>query len=310
MPNPHIASSFPDLTELTATFTDIFNERFKVEARSPGEVYRVVNNKAINTRYSTVSGMGQLEQFTGSVTYGDVSQGYDMTLTPVQFQRGFSLERLLAETDQHDIMNGKPRALGGAAARTRNIHIFRPYNNAFTVDTLFASHSEGVALCSNSHTTTTGASTATGFDNLVTTALSAVAVASARVQGLNFRDEQGEKIDTLKFDLIRVPQQGNMEEIAWEIVNSGGKWDTALNNANFNKGKYTVDAEIYLDDANNWFMEDSMMRKDIGLIWQEATPPEFAMVEDFDTLIAKWRCYGRWGNYWQGWPWVIGAQVS
>lgn len=310
MPNPHIASAFPDLTELTAKFTDIFNERFKSEAKSPGEFYRVVGNKSINTRYSSVSGMGQLSEFTGSVSYGDVAQGYDMTLTPVQFAKGFSIERLLADTDQHDIMNGKPRGLAGAAARTRNIHIMRPWNNAFSVDSFFGSHSEGVAMCSNSHTTTTGASTAAGFDNLTTAALSSVAVSAMRVQGLNFRDEQGEKVNNLKFDTILVPQQGSMEETAWEIINSMGKLDVANNNANFNKSRYDVKTDIYLDDANNYFMYDSMMMKDHGLVWQEANEPEFANVEDFDTAIAKFRVYGRWGNHWYSWQWLVGANVS
>lgn len=310
MPNPAIVTNFPDLTELTAKFTDIFNERFKDEGDLVPSFYKVVNNSAINTRYSTLSGMGQLVEFTGSINYGDVAQGYDVTITPVQFARGFSIERLLADTDQSDLMNAKPRALGSAAARTRNTHAVRPFDNAFSVDSFFASHTEGVAMCSNSHTTTTGASTATGYDNLSTAALSSVAVSSMRVQMLNFRDEQGERIANLKPDTLLVPQQGNMEEVAWEIMNSMGKVDEATNNANFNKGRYGVKAEIYLSDANNFFMYDSGMCKDNGLVWQEATKPEFAMVEDFDTLIAKWRVYGRWANHWISWPWIVGAQVS
>lgn len=310
MPNPHVAGSFPDLIELTAQFTDIFNERFKAEGDRVSDYYRVVNSPNINTRYSTVSGMGQLVEFTGQINYADVAQGYDMTLTPVQFARGFSIERLLADTDQTDIMNSKPRALGTAAARTRNYHAVRPWDNAFTVDALFASHTEGVAMCSNSHTTTTGASTAVGYDNLTTAALSSVAVSAMRVQALNFRDEQGEKITNLNFNKILVPQQGNMEETAWEIVNSMGKVDDVVNNANFNRDRYSVKVDIYLSDANNFFMYDETMMKDSGLVWQEATKPEFAMIEDFDSLIAKWRVYGRWGNHWISWPWVIGAQVS
>ena len=310
MANPAIASAFPDLTELTAKFTDIFNERFKDEGDRVPEYYRVVTDKSINTRYSTVSGMGQLVEFTGTINYGDVAQGYDVTITPVQFNRGFSIERLMADIDQHDIMNSKPRALGAAAARTRNVHAVRPWNNAFSVDAYFGAHTEGVSMCSNSHTTTTGASTANGYDNLVTTSLSSVSLSSMRVQGLNFRDEQAEKIGNLKFDTLLVPQQGNMEETAWEIVNSMGKVDTANNNPNFNKDRFSLKADIYLDDANNFFLYDSGMSKDHGLIWQEAVSPEFAMVEDFDTLIAKWRCYGRWANHWISWPWVIGAQVS
>lgn len=307
---PALATQFSDLTELTAMFTDIFNERYKAEATDIEEFYRVIRDKRINTRFSTVSGMGQLEEFVGQVNYGTVAQGYDVTVTPVQFAKGFSAERLLLDTDQHDVMAGKPKALGTAAARTRNYHKFRVFDSAFSVDSLFAVHTEGVPLCSNSHTTTTGASTAVGFDNLDTAALSAVSVSANRVKMLNFRDEQAEKIDNIEPSLILVPQQGTMEQTAWEIVNSMGKPADVTNDANFNKDRYTVKAKLQLSDANNWWMIDPGMMKENGLIWQDAVAPEFANIEDFDSLIMKWRAYGRWANHWVSWPWVNGNNVS
>ena len=39
-------------------------------------------------------------------------------------------------------------------------------------------------------------------------------------------------------------------------------------------------------------------------------PAEFAMVEDFDTLVGKWRLYSRYGHGHNDWRWVLGAQVS
>ncbi len=34
------------------------------------------------------------------------------------------------------------------------------------------------------------------------------------------------------------------------------------------------------------------------------------MIEDFDTLVAKWRGYGRWGMTYIDWRFIIGNQVS
>lgn len=307
----HIPSQFPDLLETTAKFTDIFNETYKRESSDIEEFYRVVRNPTVNVRFSSVSGMGQLMEFTGLVDYGTIAQGYDVTVTPVQFARGFSAERTLMDDDQFSILNGKPKALGTAAATTRNYHKFRVFDNSFSVDSLFGVHTEGVSLCSNSHTTTTGASTAVGFDNLTTAALSSVAISAMRVQMLNFRDEQGERIDGNSPNVLLVPQQGSMEETAWEIINSMGKWDEVTNTANFNRDRYTVKAKLQLSDANNyWLISDSGMKGDQGLVWHERNAPEFANIEDFDSLIMKWRAWGRWANHWIGWRWVIGAQVA
>lgn len=304
-----LPGNFSDL--LDARFTDIFTNRFKDEPDRISEFYHVITGTQVSERFSTVSGMGQLDAFAGQITYQDIAQGYDVIITPVQFASGFAVERTVVQDDLFNILDKKPRGLADAASRTRQYHAARPFDNAFTIDTLFTQHSEGVSMCNNSHTTTTGASVATGFDNLVTTGLNAVSVSAARVQMLNFRDEKGERVSNIMPDTILVPQQGSMEETAWEIVNSIGKVDTANNNRNFNEGRYTVKAWIYLSDANNWFMYDSRkLKSEDGLIWVERVKPEFAKTEDFDSMIAKWRCYGRWANGYVEWRYILGAQVS
>ena len=39
-------------------------------------------------------------------------------------------------------------------------------------------------------------------------------------------------------------------------------------------------------------------------------PAEFAMIEDFDTLVAKWRGYARYGLTYVNWRFINGSQVS
>jgi hypothetical protein len=306
---PAISGNFGDL--LDARFTDIFDSRFKDETDRISEFYHVITGTQNTERFSSVSGMGQLQAWSGTVPYDDVYQGYDASITPVEFALGFSIERKLVEDAQFNIMDGKPAALADAAARTRQYHAARPFNNAFSIDSLFASHSEGVSMCSNSHTTTTGASTAIGYDNLITSSLSAVSLSAARVQMLNFRDERGERMTNVMPDTILVPQQGSMEETAWEIIKSDKQVNSANNNKNFNEGRYQLKSWIYLDDANNWFLFDSRKLKGAdGLIWVERTKPEFANTMDFDTMLKKWRVYGRWGHGYVEWRYILGASVS
>ena len=37
---------------------------------------------------------------------------------------------------------------------------------------------------------------------------------------------------------------------------------------------------------------------------------EFAMAEELDTLVAKWRAYSRYSFMWNDWRWVLGGIVS
>jgi phage major head subunit gpT-like protein len=190
--------------------------------------------------------------------------------------------------------------------RRRQKDAARIFVNAFSVDSYFYNHSEGVALCSDSHTTTSGASTAVGFDNKMTAAFSAVALAAAFIQMQGFRGDAAQVLD-IRPDEIWYPT--SLYEQVYEVVKSMGKVDTANNNKNVHKGGYTgVDWE-YITDTNDWWMVDSSMMKD-ALKFVDRVKAEFGMIEDFDTLVGKWRLYARYGLGWNDWRWVLGSQVS
>ena len=306
MPVPHTTDSFGDL--LDPRFQEIFNDNFPQLNDMLPEIYAFPpDNGRIDMRFSQVSGYGDIPEFSGSVTYQSAAQGYATTITPIEFASGIQVERRLFDTDQYSIMNQRPSGLARAAQRTRQKHGARQFNNGFSVDTKFYSNSESVALFSNSHTTTVqSASTSSGFDNLVTTALSAVAVAAARIQMRGFRDAAANRGDVEPDELLYPP---DLYEIAFEIVESMGKVDEATNNRNVHQGRYRLMEWNYLNDANNWFMMDSSLRKE-SLKWFDSVAVEFAMAEDIDTLIAKWRLYLAYSMAFIDWRWVLGSQVS
>lgn len=305
MATPHLPQNFGDL--LDPRFQKIFYEEKPQIPSMIGTIYTMVpTNGRNNMTWSEVGTLPDIEEFTGTVNYSSSSQGYDVTMTPVEFAGGFQVARKLYDDDQYNIMDQRPKALRTSFDRVREKHAHRLFNNAFSVDSYFYQHSEGLALCSDSHTTNSGASTAAGFDNLGTAALTATAVAAARIQMVGFRGDQAEKIDVMP-DELWYPTE--LYEQAYEILQASGKVDTANNNPNVHKGKYTGYECRYFTDANNWFMCDGSLRK-MYVMWQDRIGVEFAMIEDFDTLIAKWRGYGRWGNVYTNWRWVFGAQVS
>lgn len=301
---PMVKGNFADLIDKRVT--RLFYDQYKQLSDRIAEVYNVDSSSDSYEKLSSVGSLPDFSQFTGTVNYQNQSQGYDVTATHVPFSSGIQIERELYDDDRHGIWERRPVALAKSAQRTRQKHAARIYNNAFSVDTFFSNNSEGVALCSDSHTTTSGASTASGFDNLVTSSLSAVAVAAARIQMRGFRGDVAERISIVPSRLVIPP---DLFEIAYEITESEGKLDSANNNANVHKGKYEVMDWEYLTDTNNWFMEDGSTKKE-SLTWYDRIPLEFAMAEELDTLVAKWRAYMRYSCMWNDWRFILGASVS
>lgn len=306
MATPQTSTNFGDI--LDPTFQRIFDEKYAQLPDMLPTLFSMPGTGPRNdqTKWSSVGTVGDFTQFTGTVGYQSQNQGYDTTATHIEWVNGIQIERKLFDDEQYNIMNGRPSALATAAQRTRQKHGARIFVNAFSVDTFFYNNSEGVALCSDSHTTTSGASTANGFDNLGTASLSAASVSAARTQMRGFRGDQAERISVMP-DELWVPI--DLQDKALEIVNSQGKPETANNDTNVQNGRFTVRDWNYMTDANDWFMADSTLRSE-SLFWVDRIPVEFKMVEDFDTFIKKWRSYMRYSNAWTDWRWVFGAQVS
>lgn len=302
---PMVSGSFGDL--LDPRFQKIFSDEKKQLKSMIGEIYTIVpTNGRNNMTWSEIGTLSDWAEFTGTVDFASLNQGYDVTMTPLEFTKGIQVERKLYDDDQYHIFDQRPKQLVYSGHRKREKDAARIFNNGFSNDTYFYVHSEAVALCSNSHTTTSGASTASGFDNLSTASLTATAVFAARLQMLGFRDDQAEKYDIEPDELWFPPDLG---EAAFEIVKSAGKIDTANNNRNFHEGRYTLHEYRRLTDANNWFLCDSAQRKQY-LFWCDRIPMEFAFIEDFNTLVAKWRGYYRVGMTYTNWRWCNGSQVS
>jgi hypothetical protein len=306
MAAPHISTNFGDL--LDPRFQKIFYEQYDQLPSMIDDLFaKQTHNGRADMKWSSVGAFGDWTDFTGTVTYDSLNQGYDTTATYLEFVSGCQVERKLFDDDQFNIMDKRPQGLAIAANRTREKHAARLLNNMTSVDSYFYVNSEGVALVSDSHTTNaSGVSTATGFDNKVTSALSATALSAARIQGQKFRDDRGNRMQ-VNFDELWIPI--DLYDQAWEIVNSTGKLDTANNNKNVHEGKYKIKSWNYLTDASDWSLQDSTMRK-MCAHWVDRTPMEFKMAEDIDTLVAKWRGYMRYAFAWTDWRFIVGASVS
>ncbi|MCI0563974.1 MAG: Mu-like prophage major head subunit gpT family protein, partial [Nitrososphaera sp.] len=201
-------------------------------------------------RWSQIGDLAEFSQFNGSVTYQDIAQGYDVTAEHLAFSNGLQVTRQLYDDDRHGVWERQAPGLADSWQRTRQTEGMRMFNLAFSVDTKYYNNTEAVALCSDSHTTTAaGISTASGFDNLSTGALSAVNVGTLRTQMRGFRGDVANRISVVP-SLLLVPV--DLMDRADEITKSSMQPDSANNNYNPQQRFKAVDSE-YLTDTNNWF---------------------------------------------------------
>lgn len=305
MGNPMDSGAFGDL--LDKRVTKLFYDELDQLQDRVSEFYAMDSSKDSYERWSSVGELGDFAEFNGAVVYQSQSQGYDVTAEHLTFVNGFQVTKQLYEDDRHGIWERKSPALANSYSRTRQSHAARVFNFAFSVDTKFYNNSEGVALCADAHTTNSGASTATGFDNYVTSSMTATSVGAMRTQMRGFRGDVANRISVMP-DTLLYPI--DLADRADEIIKSD-KEPTTPNNA-YNaqgNGRWTGKDWEYLTDTNNWFMLDSKNEKQ-WLVWFDRIPLEFGKAEEFDTFVAKWRARCRYSYMWLNWRWIIGAEVS
>ena len=150
---PAVSANFADL--LDPRIQKVYNDTYKQLPDRISDFYDVVSGSDAPTkdRYvmSAIGTMGDVEEHTGTVNYDDVSQGYDVTITPKEYSKGFQIDRKLFDDDLTGIIDGKPRGMATAFQRTRQKHAASVFNNAFSLDTTWLNNTEGVAQIGRAH---------------------------------------------------------------------------------------------------------------------------------------------------------------
>lgn len=281
---------------------DIVRSELAAESRIP-MLFNVATSRKAQEHSLAMGGMSDWTAFEGVIDYDDLEMGYKTTYTHAEYTKGFQVERKLVDDDQYSVITRRPRALATSAMRTREKHAASVFNNAFSSS---YTGGDGVALCSASHPYSPG--NASTQSNTGTTALSYTSVISTRKLMREFKDDRGELVMVVP-DTILVPPE--LEDTAWEIVNTQLKPGTADNDANFVRSKVrNVIVWDYLTDANNWFLLDSSLAA-MYLNWFDRVPLEFSMdpTSDFN-LWARFRGYMRYSYGWDDWRWIYGHAVT
>ena len=255
-----------------------------------------------------VGGMGDWLEYEGAIEYDDAVQWYKTTYTHKEYARGFKVERSLADDDQYNIINKRPKSLALAAMRTREKHAASIFINAFT--DAYAG-GDAVGLCSAAHPNSPA--DAAVQNNEGTYSLTYDNVVLIRRTMREFKDDRGELV-AVNPRLILIPPE--LEDTANKICRTMRGPDSQQPDVADYAANLVADRGIdflvwdYLTDANAWFLIDPELAK-LHLRWFDRVPLEFAMdpTSDF-TLEARFRGYMRYSYGWSDWRWVYGNNPS
>ncbi len=277
---------------------------FMDEYKSPGSVaeqlYGIEKSTKAVEHDLGIGGLGDLEEFTGTIPYGDFSQQYRTSYVHREWVKGIKIERKLVDDDVYSIINKRPQQLALVARRTREKHGASLFNSAFNTSVFAGGDTK--ALCATDHS---AVGTATNQSNCGSTSLSATAVEGTRLLGMAFRDETDNLVDVM-FDTILVPPA--LEEMANIIVKTQQTVGSANNDINYSYQRYKVIVWPRLTSSTSWFMIDSKYMK-LFLKWFDRIPVEFNKDKDFDTYISKWSVYTRYSYGFSDWKWIYGHNV-
>ncbi|HYI80012.1 MAG TPA: hypothetical protein VEW67_04055 [Thermoleophilaceae bacterium] len=312
--SPERAAHWSEL--LTPQLTEAFYIGFSDEGRRASMIERIYGTRDSERAFEEHLGVGTLpnqwNEFakTGRVPYVERKKGFLKRYTHVEFAQGFVVERKLIDDDLTETVDDDARSLGDSAFRAREIGAASVFNNAFldtgiNSDGLEIAGPDGVGLCSAVHPLSQDNPGDTQ-SNEGTLALTADNLGTTRVAHSKLTDETGGLMNVMSNELLIPPE---LEDAATQAGVSALEPDTANNAVNPQQGRYTRAVWHYLTNPTAWFLMDSA-RRSRSLLWYDRIPLEFAREEDFDTLQAKFRGYGRWSYGWRDYAWVYGQKPA
>ena len=273
------------------------------------ELYRTISTDEATTEFYGVGGLPDIPEFNGKLSYLGVAPSYWTKIEPKEFAAGTITVRKFIDDNQWPVLRNNATELVRSNVRTQEKYRARPFNYAWSTAFDFMQSEENLSLCNASHTTKSGTSTSSGFDNTGTSALSKANVASTWLAMRRFRDQDSERIEMSDNFALIVPDA--LGDAAEEIAGTQKSLDTGDGNINPQYGRYRVFRYMRLDDfdTNNWFMVNwDMMKK--FLIWIDRISQETDTIVDFETKSVKHSIYSRWGYGWKDWRWIYGNQVT
>lgn len=259
------------------------------------QVFRMETTDRPFEQYTSYTRFGQFVQTdeNSPVTYDSPMQGFDKTLTPLQYSLGFKVSRIAFDDDKLGPLRNLASGLGESYTDGRNILSADIFNNGFSGSFTGA---DGVSLFSASHLREDGVT----FRNQPSAAadISITSFRTAMIDFRNFRDGRGKRLNLIPEWVMTAPD--NWFDTA-EILMSGERPDTAnratnVTNKFFGGNSFNIILNDYLTDTDAWFLGAS--KENHGLIFLEREAFNVQADVDFDTRALK---HAGWGRYSVDW---------
>ena len=195
---------------------EVSQKKFAELSKQGEKFYRVLNSDSATEEFYEVGGLPDIPEFNGKMSYAGYSPGYYVKIEPKEFALGTQTERKFVDDNKWGVLRNHATSLVDSLGRTREKWRARPFVNAFSAAFDFMQSEEGLSLCNDSHTTKSGVSTTSGFDNAGTSALSKTSVAATWLAMRRFRDMDGERMEM--DDSFAVIDPDALGDTAEEIV--------------------------------------------------------------------------------------------
>jgi hypothetical protein len=239
---------------------------------------------------------------TGIVPMVSFDAGYEKTFTHTTYLVELPIKVELIEDNQYANVIDAAQQLGEAAQLKREVDRASLYNNAFNSSFLGP---DAVALCSNSHPNGPENAGVTQ-DNNFTLALTKDNVSTIRQNMMAFTDDKGSLISVIPDTLVVPPE---LEDAAIVIAQSLLDPTSGNNAINPQSGRWKVEVDHYLTDANAWFMVDSIKRKR-HVKWFNRVPMSAVLDRVVSRAFAVYNARMRYSFGWRHWTWIAGSNPS
>jgi len=307
MGSPLDSSQFVRL--LDKRLKDVGERRHKELASMIPTFFNVMSSDSAWEEFLDIGAVPDIPEFNGKISYLPISPEFHRKIEHKEYAGGIMVERKLIDDKKYAVLDARAAGLMESAGRSKEKQAVRLFANSASSAFDFMTNEEGVALVSSSHASRSGASTASGFDNSGTSALSKTAVAATRILMRQFRNDIGERIEVGDNLALVVPD--NLADTADELVGTPKGYETANHTKNNQYGRYEVIPYLRLDDydTNNWYMVDKdMMKRDA--VWFNRVNPEIENTVDYETKQLKTSVYYRCSYGYRDWRWIYGHIVS
>lgn len=294
-----LRSTYTDLwtTDALPWLEEVIDQGRKVR---PEEFQAFFKMQTTDNSHKTFTSTGTLGTFVetdenANVTFDSPNQGFDKTMTPLQYSLAFDVSRIARDDDKWSVINSLASHLGRSFSETRNILAADIFNNGFSNSFTGA---DGVELFSSLHLQD-GSST-TFRNELATTAdLSISTLQTALIDFRNFRDGRNKRLNLRPNQLIVAPAgEFNAREILQSDLRSdnGNNAINAITRAELSLTGNSIKVWNYLTDDDAWFLQAP--EEDHWLVFLEREPFNVETDVNFNNRAMRTAAWARFDVDW------------